>query len=151
MFVVFIAFWGAERWGGAAAVGIGCGAALPLTFGLLVFTLWSWLAQADAAREEAGVWMAARHSLEVLGRRLGAVLLVFLLVFLAGMVTSFGASMLSILLPGVAGDGLAVQIGGLAIVTLLQWIAGGILSIALGGTLVALIRHELIREAAITA
>ena len=72
-----LTIYGGERWGGPAAVGIGCGGALPLGFLLVASSLWSLLAVADAARRESGTLAAARQGLRVLGRRLGAIVLIF--------------------------------------------------------------------------
>lgn len=77
--------FGGERWGLSAALGIGCGGALPLAFFAVVLLLGMWLATADAAREGSGPWTATRNGLRVLGRRLGATsLLALLIVFLLG-------------------------------------------------------------------
>ena len=65
--------WAAGSGGRGAALGIGCGGALPLGFLALVAGLWFHVAQADLAREGSGVRAASRRGLDVLGRRLGAV------------------------------------------------------------------------------
>jgi hypothetical protein len=135
---------GAARWGEGGALGIGCGGALPLGFVLLVLLLWYAVAQADLAREGSDLRAASRIALEVLGARLGAVLLLVVLFFL------------SLLL--LAAIGLAVQAASLLLAgwpllralaeigfTLIASLTQGLLLIALGGTLVALVRSETAR------
>jgi hypothetical protein len=136
---------GAARWGEGAAWGIGCGGALPLSFLLLVLGLWYGLAQADLAREGSGVLRAARVGLEVLGARLGAVLLLFVLFVCALFAFLGGVGLIAVaadlLLAGQPQLRAAAQIG----FTLLESLTQGLLLIALGGTLVALVRSETAR------
>ncbi|HZF10076.1 MAG TPA: hypothetical protein VFE33_14900 [Thermoanaerobaculia bacterium] len=135
---------GAARWGESGAFGIGCGGALPLAFLLLVLSLWYGVAQADLAREGSGVRAACRIGLEVLGARLGAVVLVFVL-FLCAFLAALGLVALGAdrLLPAQPALRAAAQIG----FTLLESLTQGLLLIALGGTLVALVRSETSRGA----
>lgn len=79
--IVFGVVLGYETWGGGAAYGIGCGAALPFLFALFVYALWSVTAQPFLARPEGGVMRAAGDGLRVIGRRPGAVLLILLTLF----------------------------------------------------------------------
>lgn len=84
---VLIAFGvvlGYETWGGGAAYGIGCGAALPFLFALFVFAIWSVTAQPFLARPQGGVMRAAGDGLRVIGRRPGAVLLIVLTLIVLG-------------------------------------------------------------------
>ncbi|HTQ80297.1 MAG TPA: hypothetical protein VMM92_09890 [Thermoanaerobaculia bacterium] len=138
---------GAAHWGETAALGIGCGGALPLAFAFCVLGLWYGVAQADLAREGSGVLIASRQGLEVIGSRLGAVLLVFALFCLALFVFLGGVSGIAfatdLLLAGQPQLRAAAQIG----FTLLETLTQGLLLIALGGTLVALVRSETAREA----
>jgi hypothetical protein len=138
---------GAARWGEGAAVGIGCGGALPLGFVLLVLGLWYGVAQADLAREGSGIRAASRIGLEVLGSRLGAVALFFVLFLVALFVVLGGVGTIALasdlLLVGQPGLRAAAQIG----FTLIETLTQGLLLIALGGTLVALVRSETAREA----
>ncbi len=85
--VLWLAFTaaGGVQWGSPAALGIGCGGALPMGFLALVLGLWLHLAQADLARDGSGVRAASRLGLAVLGRRLGAVVALFLLVLSAAL------------------------------------------------------------------
>jgi hypothetical protein len=137
---------GAARWGEGGALGIGCGGALPLGFALLVLVLWYLVAQADLAREGSRVGAAARVGFEVLGARLGAVVLLFVLflcpfALLAGISLALPAA--GLLLAGRPLLRAAAEIGFTLIASLTQ----GLLLIALGGTLVALVRSETARGA----
>lgn len=69
---------GYESWGAPAAWGIGCGASLPLLFAGVVYALWNLTAQPAIALPEGGVLQGARAGLRTIGRRTGAVLLIFL-------------------------------------------------------------------------
>ncbi len=82
--IVFGVVLGYETWGGGAAYGIGCGAALPFLFALFVYALWSVTAQPFLARPGSGVMRAARDGLRVIGRRPGAVLLIVLTLLVLG-------------------------------------------------------------------
>jgi hypothetical protein len=137
---------GAARWGEGGAVGIGCGGALPLGFALLVLVLWYLVAQADLAREDSRVLTAARVGLEVLGARLGTVvLLLVLFVCPFALLVALGLVLpaAGLLLAGRPLLRAAAEIGFTFIASLTQ----GLLLIALGGTLVALVRSETARGA----
>lgn len=82
--IVFGVVLGYEAWGGGAAYGIGCGAALPFFFALFVYALWSVAAQPFLARPEGGVMRAAGDGLRVIGRRPSAVLLIVLTLLVLG-------------------------------------------------------------------
>ena len=75
-----------QGYGGFAAFGIGCGGALPLFFLGVILSFWSQLAMIEASREGITVLGAARAGFELLGKRLGAVLLLFLFQIAIGMV-----------------------------------------------------------------
>ena len=97
---VLAAMLGESR-GAPAALGVGCGGALPLAFLLLATLLWSWLAQADLAREGSSVFRAARQAASVLGRRLGGTLLLAF-VFAVLSLVALGGLALASLLAGLA-------------------------------------------------
>jgi hypothetical protein len=142
LWVIFIA-QGGQRWGQSAALGIGCGGALPLAFLALVLGLWFSVAQADLAREESGVRTASKVGLSVLGHRLGAVVLLFLLVLTAAVALSISFLPLSV------GVDLALPDAPLAravvhvLLILLQGLPSALLMLALAAALVALVRSEL--------
>ena len=143
--LIFLAVGGGE-WGAPAAFGIGCGGALPLAFLALVLSLWFQVAQADLAREGSGVQAASRRGLHVLGRRLGAVVILFI-VFLGA---AIGLSIVFLPLTAVADSLLSGSPGWRALVRLilllLQSLPSTLLTMLLAGSLVALVRSETLAE-----
>jgi hypothetical protein len=137
---------GGGRWGAPAALGIGCGGALPLGFVSLVLGLWFHVAQADLAREGSGVRSASRRGLDVLGRRLGAVLALFLVFLGAALALAFLFLPLSVvtdsLLAGAPRWRALVHL----ILLLLQAFPNTLLAMVLAGSLVALVRSERLNE-----
>ena len=137
---------GGGRWGSPAALAIGCGWFMPLGFLVLVTALWFGLAQADLAREGSGVRAASRRGLDVLGRRLGAVILLFALILLAALALAI------VFLPlGAAADALlagAPSARALVrfLLILLQSFPNTLLAMVLAGSLVALVRSEMPSE-----
>lgn len=133
---------GGLQWGVPAALGIGCGGALPVGFLLMVFSLWFHVAQADLAREGAGVRISARQGLSVLGRRLGAVIAlavfflgaVVLLAFVFLPLSAFTGSLLS----GAPRLRAFVQF----LLLFLQALPGTLLAVGLAGSLIALVGSE---------
>lgn len=146
-FVAIAAVVGFEAWGGAAALGIGCGGALPLTFVLFLLVVWTMAGQADLSREESGVWRAAANGARLVGHRLGATVLLFFLyvagVFILGVV----------FLPLNAGLDLALMGAGYArlltqfLMSVAQGLVSAMLIVAYSAAVVALVRGELTEEA----
>jgi hypothetical protein len=137
---------GGTQWGGGAALGIGCGGALPVLFLALVLGLWFNVAQAALAREASGVRAASRRGLSVLGHRLGAVLVLFI-AFLGAMFVLAAAfvplsAVTDALLTGAPRVRALVQL----ILLLLQSLPNALLTMALAGSLVALVRSEMLSE-----
>lgn len=138
---------GGGRWGSPAVLGIGCGGSLPLGFLALVTALWLGLAQADLAREGSSVRISSRRGLDVLGRRLGAVILLFLLALLAALalavvflpVASAADSLL-------AGAPLLMRALVRFLLLLIQSFPNTLLAMILAGALVALVRSEMPSE-----
>lgn len=133
---------GGGEWGSPAALGIGCGGALPLGFLALVLGLWFHLAQAALAREGSGVRTASRRGLAVLGRRLGAVTFLFLLILIAALLL---AALFFLLIA--AADSLlsgAPQMRALVrfLLVMLQSLPNTLLAMIFAGALVALVRSE---------
>lgn len=116
-----------EAWGGGAALGIGCGGALPLLFGLVVYALWNGTAQPAVALDGSGALRGAALGLRIVGRRLGATLLVGLVVlvlsFGVGLAFSMGQLSLDVLLR----DRFALWLAAYGLASLVQ----GFLSVAL--------------------
>jgi hypothetical protein len=133
---------GSAQWGSPAALGIGCGGALPMGFLALVLGLWLHLAQADLARDDSGVRAASRRGIAVLGRRLGTVIALFLLALAAAL------ALAAVFLPlGAAADTLlsgAPLTRALVrfLLFLLQSLPSSLLAMVLAGALVALVRSE---------
>ncbi|MEA2602965.1 MAG: hypothetical protein QOF89_3957 [Acidobacteriota bacterium] len=137
---------GGEVWGKGAVVGIACGGVLPLGFLFLVAGLWSHVAQADLAREGSGVRAASRRGLAVLGRRLGAVFILILLVVAAAFAVALVFVPVSFV-PDLLLAG-APRLRGLVrvVLFLLQGIPNALLAMVLAASLVALVRSEGLRE-----
>jgi hypothetical protein len=137
-----LAVFAAQRWGAMAGFGVGCGSAIPLLFGMLVVALWSNLAMADLALEDSGVWLAARRSLQTLGQRFWAVLLMLVLIVIAGLFASVFFVPVSIGLDHVLRDQFIVRIIGRALLTLLQWAWSGAVTVGFAAAMVSLVRSE---------
>lgn len=75
--IVLGAVLGYEAWGGAAAYGIGCGGALPFLFALFVLVLWNQTSPPAVALPESGAVRGTGAGFRLIGRRPGAVLLIF--------------------------------------------------------------------------
>lgn len=134
------------RWGSPAALGIGCGGALPLGFLAVVTGLWFHLAQADLARQGSGVRAAWRRGLAVLGRRLGAVTALFLLALVAAAALAIVFFPLSaaaeVLLAGAPTMPMMMRALVRLLLLLLQSLPNALLAMVLAGALVALVRSE---------
>lgn len=137
---------GGGHWGAPAAFGIGCGGMLPLAFLALVLGLWFHVAQADLAREGSGVGAASRRGLDVLGRRLGSVITLFILFLGAGLALSIVflplTAVTDSLLSGAPGWRALVRV----VLFLLQSLPSTLLAMVLAGSLVALVRSEIRSE-----
>jgi hypothetical protein len=137
-----LAVAGGGEWGSPAAVAIVFGGALPVGFLALVAGLGLHLAQADLAREGSGVRAAWRRGLGVLGRRLGAVTALFLLIALGVLVLA------ALFLPLARGaDALLAGAPGVRalvrfLLVLLQSLPNTLLVTLFAGALVALVRSE---------
>jgi hypothetical protein len=141
LWIGFLAVSG-QRWGGTALLGLGCGGFLPVAFLFAVWLLWMPIAQADLAREGAGVWRSTRRGLQVLGRRLGGVLGLFFLFVLAQLGLSLFFFVLSLALRWNAGDSLVTRGIVELSVALAQLLPSNLVTLAFGAALVALVRSE---------
>ena len=147
--VIGLTVLGGEQWGAAAAFGIGCGGSIPLVFGLILVVLWANLAQVDLAREDSSVGLALRRSLNLVGRRLGAVVLVLLVAFLLAVVLGVGVSILSFVVAQFLPDtgfggwaGTVVQLG----LSGIEMIVGSVVALGFSAALVSLVRSEATQE-----
>jgi len=138
--LILLTMWGDARWGSSAALGIGCGGAIPVIFSVFLLAFWVNLAQADLAREESSVLQAARQGLLILGRRLGAVMILAV----AGVIVSFSFT-IAMAVAAVFVDiasGAALELGGHLALSLVEWVLGSVISMAFLSILVSLARSE---------
>jgi hypothetical protein len=135
--LVGLAVLAAQRWGGPAAFGLGCVGAMPLLFGLLVLGLGSKLAQAALPSAEATVWSSLRRAAEVLGTRLGAVVLLTILWILAAMTVGVVLATVSFLIGLLVGEEPSVKMALQAATTLVQWLIGSVWTVVYLAALVA--------------
>lgn len=139
---------GYEAWGGPAAWGIGCGAALPLLFALLVYALWNLTAQPAVALPESGVLQGARAGLRLIGRRLGAVLLV-LLVFVVFSVVAWTAIAVTQMMVGLAiPDHTVAWLLVYGLFSVLQWVLSAALTVYANAAFSSLVVAEAAVETA---
>ena len=141
LWLLFLGAGGAQ-WGSPAALGIGCGGALPMGFLALVLGLWLHLAQADLARDGSSVRAASRRGIAVLGRRLGTVIALFLIALAAALALAIVFFPLGeaadTLLSGAPLTRSLVRF----LLFLLQSFPNTLLAMVLAGALVALVRSE---------
>jgi hypothetical protein len=132
----------------AGAAGLGAGLALgvaaflPLAFLFVVLLFWSSLAQVALVATDCTVMDALRQGLVVLTRRLGAVLILFVVLI----TVTLGTGTVFMLLSLVLGAGLA-SFGGLGDVLSwglqsVQWLLTAVLDLVIAATLIALSRDE---------
>jgi hypothetical protein len=134
--------FGTERWGYGAALGIGCGGALPLAFLALVLAVGMWLAMADAAREGSGVWTATGNGLRVLGRRLGAATFLTVVIAFLGMVQVAVVLVLTFGIERGTAGGTLARAGAILALSAGQWLVAGVLGVLVGAAAVALVQAE---------
>lgn len=145
---IVFAVYGGARWGGGAALGIGCGGVLPLAFLALLTIAWLYVAQADLTREDSGALAAGRRALEVIGRRLGAVILLFVLFALAAFALFLFFGLLSLAVNRSMQDQPLAYAAARFALSFLQSIPQIFLNVALAAALVALVRSEPTRSGA---
>lgn len=138
--VLLGAGFAADAWGTAGAVGVGCAGFLPLLFFAVVATLWFVLGQADLARPQGGVARSSRRALEVLGRRVGAVLLLVALMLVGSLLLSLGTLPLSYAPVLVGWDSFAASCLSQLAVYAIQIGVSGLLQVFFAGAAVALMR-----------
>jgi hypothetical protein len=134
--------WGEARWGASAAMGIGCGGALPLIFSAFVLGLWGNLAQADLAREASSVGRATKQGFVILGRRLGAMILLTVLGVIVSVTLAIASAVAATFIDRLTGSGATLRLAGHLTVTFVEWILGSVFGGAFLAVLVALVRSE---------
>ena len=140
--LMMLVVYGEARWGMSAALGIGCGGAIPVLFSMFVLAFWLGLAQAELAREESSVLQATKRGLRVLGRRLGAVILVAVAVIVASFSMTIAMFVVSTFVQLPIQAGLLLQIGWQVLLSFVQWALGGVIGLAYISILIALVRSE---------
>jgi hypothetical protein len=133
---------GGMRHGALAGFGIGCGGALPLVFLLVWASLCAQAAKADVVRAGSGALAAWRRGGRVVGRRLGASLLLLVLMVAASLAVSLLLLPLE-LLRFVARDDLGAQLAMQGFTAVVQMLVGTVLGLVFGAAFVALVRAEL--------
>jgi hypothetical protein len=133
---------GGFRWGASAALGIGCGGALPLGFLFFTLGLWFQVAQAGLAADGASVRSAARQGISVLGRRLGTVMILVFLFFAAALALAAFFAPVSLVTDSLLAAAPRVRTLVQVLLVLLQALPSTLLAMALAGSLVALVRTE---------
>ncbi len=144
--LVVLAIAAGQHWGAPAGLGIGCGGLLPLLFLFFVVALWAQLAQVELVDDHAGLGAAMRRGMQVLGRRLGGVVLLYLLVLVSSMIVGMVGAPLGLALRLI--DNLPVEITARLVLTALEWSAGAVIGVGFAAALVALMRSERRPEAA---
>lgn len=128
LLIVFAVVFGFERWGAGAAYGIGCGAALPFFFALVVFGVWNLTAQPAVALPESGVLRGAAAGLRVIGRRPGATLLIVGVLLVMSLTIGLAVFVTEASLGVLVSDQMAAWVVLYVLLNLLQWL----LSTAIG-------------------
>ncbi len=131
-----------NRWGTGAAVGLGCGGALPLAFLTLTLLAVFWLAMADLSSERSGTLVALGLGLRVLGRRLGAVLLLFVVWIVAAVGLSVAFSIPGIGLKAMVGGSVKTSVAIDLVLQLMQSFVAQFLHLWFAASFVALVRSE---------
>ena len=122
----------------SAGVAVGCVGMVPLMLLLLAAALWSMLATVEVARPGAGVWQASRRALGTLRRRLGPVLVVWLLAVAGWLIVgaAFAPLRWGIAL---AADRFSVWLGARGLLMLAETLANSAVAVALTATLAAFV------------
>ncbi len=140
--LVGAAVWAGREWGTPAGIGLGCGGALPLMFALVVLAVWFVLAQADLPRDDGGVGSASRRGWRVLGRRLGGVLLIVVLMVLTSSAVAILFAPFSVLINLLFSDRMLVFIAARGLLLAAESLFSSALGVALAASLIALVRSE---------
>ncbi len=121
--------FGYQSWGAGAAFGIGCGGALPFFFLLLVFALWYLAALPAVAVADGRVVGGASLGLHVVGRRLGASLLLFLVLLIVSLVVALGAMVVQGTVNLLLRQRFVIWVALYGAVALLQWLASSLINV----------------------
>ncbi|MDH3745684.1 MAG: hypothetical protein OES47_11355 [Acidobacteriota bacterium] len=134
--------WAFKGGSTAAAVGLGCLSALFLAPVWVFLSLWGQLAKALLVSSASGFWSAFRESFSLLFRRLGAVLLIAVLAFVAGVAVSMVFVPVSLAADFGLGDSFRVQITADVVLMVVQTVISAVLGAAVAAVFIALARSE---------
>ncbi len=134
--------FGYRAWGVGAAVGIGCGGALPFVFLVLVFALW-FLAALPAVVVSGGKALAgAGLGLRVVGRRLGASLLIFVVLLVASLVVGLGMGVAQTMVNLMLRHQLVIWGTLYAALALVQWLVSSLINVFVLAAFTSLVVSE---------
>lgn len=133
---------GHEAWGPGAAFGIGCGGSLPLVFLLVVYGLWYSAAQPAVALDGSGPLRGSVLGLRVVGRRLGASLLVALTLFVVAIVFWIGLALAQAGVGIVLEENFAAWLVTYLLFTLIQMVANAVFGVYLLAAFTSLVAAE---------
>lgn len=147
LLIALAAGLGRETWGLPAAYGIGCGGSLPLLFAFAVYVLWNLTAQPAVALPASGTLRGARTGLRVVGRRPGAVLLVFLVFVVVSVVAWIGLAVAQMAVGVAVPDDLTAWAVVYGLFSLVQWALSTALNVFATGAFTSLVVAEAAGEA----
>lgn len=148
MLPLALAAWFSEDSISALGCVIGCGLAVPLAFVGVILVLALMVAQICAVEEGATIRLATRRAFAITGRRLGGLLLLYLLMIAGSLAVSMFFGVVGLFLNmalAAAGTLLAVLSAGLGII---EFVFSVSLTLVMTGAIVALVRAELRLEPA---
>src|SRR6185295_15885386 len=134
--------WAAARWGALSALGMGCGVLIPVVLGGLACWAWYAVARAELSRPRSSVRGAARRGVEILRRRLGAVLLLLVLFGVASMTIQLAFAPFSALSAWFLGDRPFLARATEIFLDVAASLPAAIADVVLAGSLIALNRAE---------
>ena len=139
---VGLAAWVAARQGALPALGMGCGVLIPVVLGGLACWAWYAVARAELSRPRSSVRGAARRGVEILRRRLGAVLLLLVLFGVASMTIQLAFAPFSALSAWFLGDRPFLARATEIFLDVAASLPAAIADVVLAGSLIALNRAE---------
>jgi len=131
--------------GGGAGVAIGCLGAIPLGFAMLVLALGVAVGQADVPRPGGSALAAVKTGFRVLGRRLGACALLYLIFIAVAVAVATAEGLLSFTSSLLLADAPAAALAAGTFLFVVQTLVQTALTLGLTAGLVALVRAEAAR------
>lgn len=145
--LLVLCVWVGERWGWAAAIGLGCLGSVPALAAVVGTTAWMWLGLAELARDDAGVRRAGRRAARLLKRRPAAVALVLALALAATLALSLGGAPVDLTSSLLFERALALWCGAQALIFAVQLAGSGVINLLMVGAFVALSNAETVAAA----